>query len=306
MAREGWTARDIPDQTGKLAIITGANSGIGYESARALAARRAAVILAVRSPERGERAAEAIRAETPDADLDVAELDLASLASVQRFAERIASARPMVDLLINNAGVMATPYGTTEDGFERQIGINHFGHFALTGRLLGQLLAAPSARVVTVSSGAHRMGRIALDDLHSERGYRPFGAYSRSKLANLLFTSELQRRFDAIGAAAIAVAAHPGTAATGLQASLNPVAGLFVRWLGHGQDRGALPTLYAATAPDVQGNDYLGPNGFLEQRGTPTKVSRSAAARDQSAAQRLWELSVEATGVDYAALKQPA
>jgi NAD(P)-dependent dehydrogenase (short-subunit alcohol dehydrogenase family) len=306
MAREGWTARGIPDQTGKLAIITGANSGIGYESARALAARRAAVILAVRSPERGERAAEAIRAESPDADLDVAELDLASLASVRRFAERIAATRPMVDLLINNAGLMATPYTTTEDGFEQQIGVNHFGHFALTGLLLDRLLSAPAARVVTVSSGAHRTGRIAFDDLHAERSYRPFRAYSQSKLANLLFTSELQRRFVASGAAALAVAAHPGTAATGLQGSLNPVARRFVQWLGHGQDRGALPTLYAATAPDVRGDDYFGPDGFLEQRGSPARVSRSAAARDEGAARRLWERSVEATGVDYSALKQTA
>jgi NAD(P)-dependent dehydrogenase (short-subunit alcohol dehydrogenase family) len=303
-----WTASDIPDQRGRRAVITGATSGIGEQTATALADAGASVILAARNPEKIDATTGRIRAAVPDADLDAVELDLADLTSVRVAAERLRDAYDRIDLLINNAGVMATPYRQTLDGFELQFGTNHLGHFALDGLLADRVLASDAARVVTVSSGAHKMGSLRFDDLDWTRGYQKWKAYGQSKLANLLFTFELQRRLDEAGASTIAVAAHPGFAATNL-ASVGPrmagqplverLMGIGSRLLAQPGSQGALPTLYAATAPDVAGNDYFGPDGLLEMRGHPTRVSRSAAAKDPADARRLWTVSEELTGVQW-------
>lgn len=308
-----WTAAEVPDLSGKTAVVTGANSGIGYEAARVLAARGARVVLACRSVARAGEARDAIAAERPDAAVEVLPLDLASLESVRRFARDFASRHPVLDLLCNNAGVMAIPYRKTADGFEMQIGTNHLGHFALTAALLPQLLAAPAARVVNVSSTFHKMGRIDFDDLHGERRYRKWGAYSQSKLANLLFTYELQRRLERAGAPAISVACHPGYAATNLQTASARIAGsalqeavmrLGNRLLAQSAEMGALPTLYAATAPEVRGGDYIGPDGFLENSGYPRKTRSSARSHDREAAGLLWEMSEQLTGFDFAELRR--
>ncbi len=303
-----WTEDDLPNLTGRRVIVTGANSGLGLETARALAQHGATVTMAVRNVEKGEQALDLVR--RAGADATVAELDLASLASVRSFAEAWSASNPDgLDLLINNAGVMAIPRRTTADGFEMQLGTNHLGHFALTGLLLPALVAQPGSRVVTVSSQAHRMGRMRFDDLMGERRYRKWGAYGQSKLANLLFTSELQRRIDRAGFAITALAAHPGFAATNLIHDRYPVmnkasigdritefgAGLFAQSAA----MGALPTLYAATAPGLPGDTYIGPDGFGEQRGHPRIVDRSTSAKDAAAATRLWERSEELTGVHY-------
>ncbi|WP_283134762.1 oxidoreductase [Rhizohabitans arisaemae] len=297
-----WTAAQIGDQTGMTAVVTGANSGIGLVTAGELARRGAEVVLACRDVGKGERAADRIRGAAPDARLSVRALDLADLGSVRGFAEEIGE----LDLLVNNAGVMATPYRKTADGFEMQLGTNHLGHFALTGLLLPALLARPRPRVVTVSSGMHRGGRIDFDDLNGERRYRKWGAYSQSKLANLLFAFELQRR--AAGTALRSVAAHPGLASTNLQSSESRMThnrltdagwALVARLIAQSADQGALPILYAATEPDLPGGSYVGPGGFVEMRGYPVLVASSAAARDQATARRLWELSEELTGVRY-------
>ncbi len=306
----GWSLADLPDLSGRTAVVTGANSGLGLESARALAAGGALVVLACRSVDKGKQAADQITRRHPDARLEVRDLDLASLASVERFAEETAAAHPHVDLLMNNAGVMALPRRETSDGFEMQFGTNHLGHFALTGRLLDRVLAAPAGRVVTVSSQAHRPGRMDFDDLHGRRRYGKWRAYGQSKLANLLFAFELQRRLAAKGAAAISVAAHPGYAATNLQSAGPRMEGstLMERLTELGnqlfsQDAatGALPQLRAAVDPTVDGGDYYGPDGWLEMWGAPKKVGTTSAARDESAARRLWELSEEATGVRFGA-----
>ena len=311
--RQRWTVADMPDQHGKLVVITGANSGIGFEATRALAARGAQVVLAVRSPQRGQAAAEAIQREHPRARTEVLALDLADLASVRHFAGTFQTRYTALPLLINNAGVMATPYRRTAQGFELQLGTNHLGHFALTGWLLPLLLAAPGARVVTVSSGAHSRGRIDFDNLDGAHGYRRWAAYSQSKLANLLFAYELQRRFDAAGTQAISVACHPGWAATNLQpAGFRMQGSRLGVWLAQLANRlaqsaamGALPILYAATAPEVRGGDYIGPTGF-GARGFPGLVPSSARSHDPALARRLWQVSEELTGVRYAALAQPA
>jgi NAD(P)-dependent dehydrogenase (short-subunit alcohol dehydrogenase family) len=303
-----WTIENMPDQQGKLAVITGANSGIGYEAARALAAKGAQVVLACRNVGKGEDAARAIRNETPAAQLEVMALDLADLSSVRAFTAEFQARHNRLDMLINNAGVMALPYRRTADGFEMQFGTNHLGHFALTGLLLPTLLATPGARVVTVSSGAHQMGTMRFDDLQWENGYSKWRAYGMSKLANLLFTYELQRKLTAAGADTIAVACHPGYSATNLQLAGPEMEGSSIsRWLSkmgnsilaQDQAMGALPTLYAATMPDVQGGAYYGPDGLMEMRGYPKRVESNDKSHDEEVAARLWQVSEELTGVVY-------
>ncbi len=315
MSKKGkWTARDMPDLTGKVAIVTGANSGIGLEAALALARKGAHVVIASRNLQKCDEAAAQIRAQTPACALEIIRLDLADLASVRGFAGAFREGHDHLHLLINNAGVMAIPYRKTADGFEMQFGTNHLGHFALTGLLLAVLLDTPGARVVTVSSGAHTMGKVHFDDLQRERSYRKWEAYGQSKLANLLFAYELQRRLAAVGAPVISVAAHPGYANTNLQAVGPQMEGsrlqagmmkLANRVLAQSQEMGALPTLFAATAPAVKGGDYVGPGGFMEQRGYPVKVRSNAASYDVATARRLWEGSSDLTGVDYALLQSP-
>jgi NAD(P)-dependent dehydrogenase (short-subunit alcohol dehydrogenase family) len=304
-----WTAADLPDLTGRTAVVTGANSGIGLQAAQALAAHGASVTLAVRDAGKGEQARSAILSSDPDADVSVEPLDLADLASVRAFAERWSAANPGgLDLLVNNAGVMAIPRRETADGFEMQFGTNHLGHFALTGLLLPALVARPRSRVVTVSSGAHRFGRMNFDDLMGTRHYQPWRAYGQSKLSNLLFTAELQRRLDLNAVPTLALAAHPGTAATNLQAAGPRMSGrewlvgpteFVTRALGQTAAMGALPTLFAATVPGLPGNSYVGPDGFLEQRGHPRLVGRSRAAMSGPDAERLWRVSEDLTGVRY-------
>jgi NAD(P)-dependent dehydrogenase (short-subunit alcohol dehydrogenase family) len=287
-----WSTTDIPDMTGRSVIVTGANSGIGRAAARALAGAGARVTLAVRDTGKGQAAASSMPGAT-----DVRRLDLASLASVREFA---AAWEGDLDLLINNAGVMAPPFSRTADGFELQFGTNHLGHFALTNLLLQHV----TGRVVNVSSTGHRMGTIDFDDLNWERkSYKLWRAYGQSKLANLLFTSELQRRLTAAGSDVIATAAHPGYAATNLQfrserRAFDLLGAVGNRLLAQDEDGGALPTLYAAVA-DIPGDSFAGPGGFMEQRGAPKLVGRSGDAKDAAVARRLWEVSEELTGVRF-------
>jgi NAD(P)-dependent dehydrogenase (short-subunit alcohol dehydrogenase family) len=287
----------MADQSGRVAVVTGANSGIGFHAARELAAHGAKVILAVRDAE-GKGADAAGRM---TGDVEVRKLDLADLASVRAFAQDFDGP---IDLLINNAGVMATPRRTTADGFELQLGTNHLGHFALTGLLLDRLR---DGRVTTVSSGAHNIGRINFDDLMGERRYQRWMAYGQSKLANLLFAYELQRRADAAGFPLTSTAAHPGYAATNLQMAGPQLEGSKVRELlgrvgnvvlAQSDEMGALPTLFAATE-DLPGGTYAGPDGFMEQRGHPKVVNSNARSRDEATARRLWDVSEELTGVTY-------
>jgi NAD(P)-dependent dehydrogenase (short-subunit alcohol dehydrogenase family) len=296
-----WTTADIPDQSGRTAVVTGANTGLGYETAAALAAKGAYVVLAVRNLDKGKEAADRIAAATPGASVAVQALDLSSLESVRAAADELRSRHDTIDLLINNAGVMFTPKSTTKDGFELQFGTNHLGHFALTGLLLDRLLPVPGSRVVTVSSMGHRFARrIRFDDLQWERTYSRVGAYGQAKLANLLFTYELQRRLT--GSNTIAAAAHPGGSRTELSRNLPPLvaaASRLVEPLFQGADMGALPTLRAATDPAVLGGQYFGPDGFAEQRGYPKIVASSEASHDVDAQKRLWAVSEKLTGVVY-------
>jgi NAD(P)-dependent dehydrogenase (short-subunit alcohol dehydrogenase family) len=303
-----WTASNIPVLGGKVAVVTGANSGVGFEMARELARKGATVVLACRDEAKGNRAIARIRAEQPGALLELIRLDLANLTSVRRFATNFAQTHPTLNILCNNAGVMAIPYLKTADGYEMQFGTNHLGHFALTGLLLATLRATPGARMVTVSSSAHHRGQINFDDLQSEQRYEPWRAYAQSKLANLLFTYELERKFEAARVDALSVAAHPGYAATNLHTAGPRLSGspLMERIMQVGNlvvaqsaALGALPLLYAATAPDVRGGDYIGPGGFMAYRGHPVKVQSNAASHDQAAAARLWALSEELTDVHY-------
>jgi NAD(P)-dependent dehydrogenase (short-subunit alcohol dehydrogenase family) len=311
MATVQWTSNDIPDQSGKVAVVTGGNSGIGYEAALALAAKGAQVILAVRNAEKGQAAVTEIRRIHPQAAVETMPLDLSDLSSVHRFAETFHQRFSSLPLLINNAGVMAVPYRRTVDGFELQFGTNHLGHFALTGLLLPAILASPGARVVTVSSGVHRTGTIDFDNLDGTKSYHPWRAYAQSKLANLLFAYELQRRFAAAGSNALSASCHPGYAATNLQAvgpqmnesrSGERFAALGNRLFAQSAAMGALPTLYAATAPDVKGCDFIGPLGMMGLRGAPGKIKSSARSYDAVLAARLWQVSEELTGVRYAFL----
>ena len=297
-----WTTADIPDQTGRTAVVTGSNTGLGYETAAALAAKGAHVVLAVRNTDKGKAAADLIARRTPGASVGVAELDLTSLDSIRSAAEDLRTEHDTIDLLINNAGVMFTPKATTKDGFELQFGTNHLGHFALTGLLLDRLLAAPGSRVVTVSSVGHRFARngIRFDDLQWEKDYSRVGAYGQAKLANLLFTYELQRRLQ--GTNTIAAAAHPGGSRTELTRNLPPLIGAATKLaepLFQSADMGALPTLRAATDPGVIGGQYFGPDGFGEQRGYPKVVASSQASHDVAAQRRLWTVSEELTGVTF-------
>jgi len=295
----GWTVDNMPDQTGKVAIVTGANRGIGYEVARALALRGARMILACRSKEKGAAAVQQICEEHSDAIVDLMQLDLADLSSIHKSAGEFTARNDHLHLLINNAGVrMAPELRRTADGFEAQFGTNHLGHFALTGLLLDTLMHTPSARVVTVSSVAHRQGRMDFDNLNAERSYNQQTAYGTSKLANLLFTYELQRRFEAAGMDAIAVAAHPGWTATSFTEHPALIR-LFSSLLAMPPEQGALPTLYAATAPDVSGGDCYGPGGMGQIWGYPTRIESSALSHDQAVAKQLWKVSEELTGVTF-------
>jgi NAD(P)-dependent dehydrogenase (short-subunit alcohol dehydrogenase family) len=307
-----WTAADIPDQHGRVAVVTGANSGLGIATARGLAGAGATVVMACRDTGKGERALAEIRAGLPDADLDLRALDLADLESVRSFASALAEDRPRLDLLVNNAGVMAPPRRLTKDGFESQFGTNHLGHFALTGLLLATLLAAPAPRVVTVSSGAHRIGKIDFDDLNHKHGYNNWLAYGQSKLANLLFCFELQRRAVAAGTALLSMAAHPGYAATNLQFA-GPAAwhertlmAVTNKVIAQSAEMGALSSLYAATKPELPGGSFVGPDGFMEQRGHPHVVTAARKAYEEQAWLRLWEDSEELTGVHYEFTGAPA
>ena len=297
-----WTAADMPDRSGRIAIVTGANSGLGYDTAAALAAKGAHVVLAVRNLEKGNEAADRIKKASPNAVVAVQELDLTSLDSVRKAADELRAAHPRIDLLINNAGVMYVPTReTTKDGFEMQFGTNHLGHFALTGQLLDNLVPVDGSRVVTVSSVGHRiLARIHFGDPQLERKYNRVEAYGQSKLANLLFTYELQRRLKAKGAPTIALAAHPGFSSTELMRHLPGFIPDFL-WRPFAQpaDMGALPTLRAATDPGVQGGQYYGPDGIGEQRGYPKVVESSAQSHDEDIQRRLWNMSEELTGVTY-------
>lgn len=303
-----WTVDNIPDLSDKIAVVTGANSGIGFETARELARKSAHVVMTSRSQEKGDAALREIRSELPQSSLDLRLLDLADLASIRAFAEAYAAEHNRLDMLINNAGVMAIPYRETVDGFEMQFGTNHLGHFALTGLLLDVMLRTPASRIVTVSSGMHRLGKINFDDLHGRQSYDKRGAYAQSKLANLLFAFELQRRLSTAGSDVTSVAAHPGYAATNLQTAgpqmeksrfQERVAEVMNSLLAQSAEMGALPTLYAATASDVEGGDYIGPGGLMEMRGYPQKVEARATAHDRDVARRLWEISESLTGVTY-------
>ncbi|MFI5688589.1 oxidoreductase [Streptomyces sp. NPDC051636] len=304
-----WTTTDIPELTGRLAVVTGANSGIGYVTALELVRKGARVVLACRNEARGRAAVERIREEAPEGAAELGLLDLGDLASVREFADGLRHDR--LDLLVNNAGVMALPYGTTADGFETQFGVNHLGHFALTGLLLPRLLAAPGARIVTVSSMMHALANIDPADLNGTRHYRRWIAYARSKTANLLFTHELARRLAAHGADVVAAAAHPGYAATNLQtagprAEARRVAERFMelgnRVIAQPAEAGALPTLYAATAPGVRPDAFVGPS-FAMWRGAPAPSRRASWTLDDAMGVRLWEESERLTGVTYDALE---
>jgi NAD(P)-dependent dehydrogenase (short-subunit alcohol dehydrogenase family) len=296
-----WTAADVQDQTGRVAVITGANTGIGYEAAAVLAGKGAHVILAVRNLDKGRGAVSRITAITPAADVSLQRLDLTSLDDIRAAAAELKAAHPRIDLLVNNAGIMQTPKGTTKDGFELQFGTNHLGHFALTGLLLDHLLPVEGSRVVTISSQGHRMAKIDFDDLQSERHYNRIAAYGQSKLANLLFTYELARRLD--GANTIAVAAHPGGSKTELTRNwpgwLRPAAETAWSLVAQTPAMGALPTLRAATDPGVRNAQYYGPDGLGEQRGYPKLVESNKKSHDAAVQRRLWSVSEELTGVTY-------
>jgi len=297
-----WTTNDIPDQTGRTAVITGANTGLGYETAAALAAKGAHVVLAVRNTDKGQAAADLISRRSPGASVAVQQLDLTSLESIRAAAEQLRAAHDSIDLLINNAGVMFTPRSTTKDGFELQFGTNHLGHFAFTGLLLDHIVAAPGSRVVTVSSVGHRFARngIRFDDLQWEKDYSRVGAYGQAKLANLMFTYELQRRLRGTGT--IAAAAHPGGSRTELTRNLPPLLGAVTKLaepLFQPAEMGALPQLRAATDPGVIGGQYFGPDGFGEQRGYPVVVASTRVSHDIAAQKRLWTVSEQLTGVTF-------
>jgi len=307
-----WATANIPNLTGRTVIVTGANSGLGYEVTLALATKGAYVVMACRSLDKGEQAAALVRKQHPPAVLAVMELDLATLTSVRRFAEAFQQQYTTLDILCNNAGLMAIPRRITADGFEMQFGTNHLGHFALTGLLLAPLLQTPSARVVSVSSGLHERGTINFADLMGQQSYEKWTAYSQSKLANLLFAYELQRKLVAAGVDVKSVATHPGYSATNLQGVGPAMEGswgarigmmLANRLIAQSAAQGALNLLYAAVAPDVNGCDYIGPTGFQGMRGAPGKVRSNAESYNEEVATKLWALSVELTGVTYDRLR---
>ncbi|MDH5021474.1 oxidoreductase [Halobacterium rubrum] len=310
-----WTAADVPDQSGRTVVVTGANSGIGFEATKAFARAGAHVVMACRSTERGEDARDDVAAEYPGASLTVRELDLADLDSVTAFADWFRTEYDALHVLANNAGVMAIPRSETADGFETQFGVNHLGHFALTAELLGVLRrTSGETRVVTQSSGAHETGEIDFEDLQHTDDYGKWSAYGQSKLANVLFTYELDRRLRAASASVTSVACHPGYAATNLQLRGPEAEGSRLRLLamkaanalvGQSAERGAWPLLYAATDPSVDGGEYVGPGGFLNMRGHPERQQSSERSRDEDTARRLWTVSEELTGVEFG-LPEPA
>ena len=304
-----WTTGNIPDQTGRTVLVTGASSGLGQRSAEALAAAGARVLMACRNPEKAESARAGVAALATGAAPEVVQVDLADLSSIRACAEALEGQGERLDVLMNNAGVMALPLRRTVDGFEMQFGTNHLGHFALTGLLLPALLRAEAPRVVNVASNAHKFGSMRWDDLNWEHGrYSRWRAYGQTKLANLLFSSELQRRAIAAATPVVVATAHPGYASTHLSAAGPEMSGnkvmlqltkLSDRFVGQSDAMGALPQLYAATMPDVAPDDYFGPDGFAEQRGHPTRVGRTRAASDLAAAARLWRVSEQLTGITY-------
>lgn len=306
-----WTTDNIPDQTGRVVIVTGANSGLGYETSLALAQKNATVIMACRNLIKGATARDEVKKHAPNAQLDLMELDLGSLESVRTFAKNFRAAYDRLDVLINNAGIMAIPRRETADGFETQLGVNHLGHFALTGLLIDMIVATPGSRVVSVSSGANYMGTMDFDDLMGEKEYTRYGAYSQSKLANVLFANELNRRLSEAGVDSISLSAHPGYANTNLQGTSVSHSGALLdrllypitnRIMAQSQTMGALPQLYAAIAPEANGCDFIGPN-FFNMRGYPKKVRANEDAYNEGIAARLWAVSEELTGVRYTALE---
>jgi len=303
---ENWTVNNIPDQSGKIIIITGANSGIGYESARELVRKGAEVIVASRDPIKADRAISKIRKEIPEAKLKFIKVDLANLKSIRKFTEVFKANYGRLDILLNNAGIMLIPYGKTHDGFENTVGVNHLGHFTLTGLLMDRLSSTPGARVVNVASNAHYAGEMDFDNLLFENGheYAPMKAYGRSKLANLLFTYELQRRFQSRDHAVIALAAHPGIAATSLANHLffNLISWLIqpvMKMIFQSSAMGALPSLRAAVDPGARGGQYYGPDGKGEKSGYPIIVDSNPASKNEKDARTLWQISEELTGIKY-------
>jgi len=307
MAAQKWTAAQIPALNGKTALITGANSGIGYQAAVELARHGAHVVLACRNAAKGAGALARLLAEVPGGSAEVVSLDVSSIADVKRFAAEFLAGHRSLDLLINNAGVMALPKRElTAEGFERQFATNHLGHFALDGLLMPALLAAPAPRVVTVASIAHRTGKIEFDNLQGERKYGPREAYNRTKLANILFARELERRARAAGSKLVSIPVHPGVsrtniiengmAPTGLKAV---VIGAVANLVMQSDQAGALPTLYAATSPEAKGGEYIGPDGFLGVKGSPTVEKPKPQALDEAVGARLWAVSEQLTGVVY-------
>jgi len=306
-----WNLDNLPDLTGKVAVITGANSGLGLETTRGLARTGATIVMACRTEAKAHAARDAVLADVPKAVLEFMPLDLASLASIRSFAEAFASKYDQLDLLCNNAGVMALPRSLTADGFEMQIGTNHLGHFALTGLLLDRLKAAEGARIVNVASLAHAYGKIDFDDLMGERSYSKWLRYCQSKLANLLFTFECHRRLTAANVAITCAASHPGYSATNLQTVGARIQGSKIKekfmamansLLAQSAAKGALPSLYALTASDLQGGSYIGPDGLFEMHGNPKVVRAKRHARDADVAARLWDVSIELTGIDFGGL----
>jgi NAD(P)-dependent dehydrogenase (short-subunit alcohol dehydrogenase family) len=298
MKQQKWDSENISDQKGKVVIVTGSSSGLGYETAKVLADKNATVIVAVRNEAKGNAAVEKVKVENPNADIRVMLVDLANLESVQKFAENFREIFNKLDLLINNAGVMTPPYTKTKDGFELQFGTNHLGHFALTGLLIDLIKKTSGSRIVNVSSTAHKIGKLNFEDLNWEaRSYSKMRSYGDSKLANLYFTSELQKRLDRQSSDVIVASAHPGATATELSrhSLFFKVLSLFVQ----NSKMGALPTLYAAVAPDVQRNDYYGPGGFQEFGGYPKKVEPAEHAKKEDVAENLWDVSEKMTGVSY-------
>jgi NAD(P)-dependent dehydrogenase (short-subunit alcohol dehydrogenase family) len=296
---ERWTANNIPDQNGRVDIVTGASSGIGYEAVRVLANKNAEVIIAVRDQAKGDKAVQIIKTQNQNANVKVMLLDLVSLKSIKNFTEEFKQKYTQLDLLINNAGVMIPPYSKTEDGFELQFGTNHLGHYALTLQLLDLLNNTPNSRIVNISSGAHKYGNINFDDLTWEkRKYKPMRAYGDSKIANIYFTYELQKRLSDIGSKVIVTAAHPGWTGTELQRH-SVIMNFFNNYFAMTIEQGALPTLRAAIDENAKGGDYFGPDGFMEMKGYPVKVKTSKLAKDETIAKKLWVVSEELTGVKF-------
>jgi NAD(P)-dependent dehydrogenase (short-subunit alcohol dehydrogenase family) len=298
MKQQKWDSENISDQEGKVVIVTGSSSGLGFETAKVLASKKATVVIAVRNEVKGDAAVKEIQIENPNADVQMMLVDLADLESIHRFAENFKKGFQKLDLLINNAGIMNPPYTKTKDGFEMQFGTNHLGHFALTGLLIDLIKNTPNSRIVNVSSTAHKIGNLNFDDLNWEtRRYNKFRSYGDSKLANLYFTKELQKRLGKQSSGVIVASAHPGASATELSrhSLFFRVLSLFVQ----NSNMGALPTLYAAVAPNVQGNDYYGPGGFQELGGYPKKVESTKRAKRDDVAANLWDVSEEMTGISY-------